>query len=739
VTAARRLALVLVVGLAVLAVAVPPTGASAGSTAAFADGSGEPSVVGLDTRAATLQENNTTAVRHQDPDATQEDGDLSAVRRQLAGRMEDITIDCSQGIEVGNFDACEDLNGSYEDTLSKYVEVTGRDDEADEESAESYRQLGRETRELANETRRYRRTYREYQEARANGNTTRARRLARELRELNGDIQRTGSNISRASTDVENRTGVSLAPVEQSTRNVTMNVSTTANTVVTQVFVPTTLTANREGTGNISAREPLVVTGQIRTENGTRIGNGSVALATAPGREARVLNRTRNPVNESGYYRLSYRPTAIRTGNRTLSVHYRPAATSAFLPANETVDATVEGVRATLTLQAAPDVLRYNESVRTTGNVTVLGAESEEVLGPAGVPVRLRLDGRTLAASQTNASGELTVGPRLPAGISPGERTLSLVGPSSDRAVTFERVSRKVRVRSTETAIDVRAVQTATGERTVRVVGQLRARDAGVSGQDLSVRIGGRQVTTLETNATGYYRGTVTVPNASFPAAGSESATVVVTFDGRGTNLEDARAQRAVSIQGTTTQESRDPADRAVAFLRANPEVTGGIGLGAVGLLLVGFAAVRWGREEGGDVENAPTAATGAPTEAPADDAPSEVGGVGASLELAEAALSEGAYGRAVLAGYAAVQRGLTGAEGPKATTHWEFYLQAVNGDLSDAREAALREVTEAFEQVSFAGRTPGESEAAAVLAAARDVLAEDEGGGSESGRAADD
>jgi cell fate (sporulation/competence/biofilm development) regulator YlbF (YheA/YmcA/DUF963 family) len=718
---------VVVVAFLLVVMSVPfSVGAGATTTGgAAADADGSAALAGVGSPMLAQQENNTT-VRHEDPDATDENGDIAAIRRQLAGQMNEITVDCSEGISVGNYDACEEIDedGEYGDALSKYVEVTGRDGGGeDSETAESYRDLQEEQQEFANETSEFRQTYQEYQEARRNGNTSRARQLARELLELREDIQRTGTNVSRSSTEVSNRTGVSLASVEQNTQSVSRNVSNTTETVATAVFVPTEMTATREGAGNISAREPLVVSGTVQTTNGSRVPNGSVVLATGPGRDAPVVSRTRTPVNASGAYRLTYQPTAIQTGNRTLSVRYVPPATSVYRVANVSVQATVEGVQATVSLQDVNDSAQYGDTVG--GVATLEIAEDGANTSLPEVPLTASLGGRELVSSRTGPNGSVALRGPLPARIDSGVQTLRVRGPSSGRAVVVEPMSREVRVQSSATQLDARVVQTAIAERRVRVVGQLVARGEGVPEQEIVVRIGGEQVRTLQTNASGYYRGTVTIPNASFPATGQASLGVVVAYDGTGTNLESARTRQDVVVRSGVAAES-SAGDRIVGFVSSNPIVVGAV----VGLTLLaagGFVAMRR-RRTGEDVD-----ATGEDSERSSGaDAVAQNGSAGSeatnpNLETIRDALSDGAYSRAVLSGYAALRQGLAVTEGP--ATHWEFYRMATESGLSEAQLDALREVTEAFEQVSFAGQTPDEETAATVLERVRAALDKGESG----------
>jgi hypothetical protein len=703
------------------ATTVDGVGADAGGSAAL-DGVGSPTLI--------QQENNTT-VRHQDPDDTNEDGDLSRVSGVLASQMGEISIDCSEGIRVGEYDACEELDedGEYGDALSKYVEVSGLDGDGggdDDETAagDSFRDLQREQQEFGTETREFRRTYREYQDARRNGNTARARELARRLLELGGEIPRTGRNVTQAATEVENRTGTSLDATKRNTAAVTANITNTTERVATVLFVPTTITATRERSGNISAREPLVVSGTVQTANGSRVPNGTVVLATDPGRTAPVVSRT--AVNASGEYRLTYQPTTIRTGNRTLPVRYVPPTTSAYRAANTAVQVTVERVQATVSLRAVTDTAQYDDPVGGVATLE-LAADGETTALPE-VPLTVSLDGRDLATSRTGPDGSTVLRGRVPARIAPGAQTLRVRGPSSGRAVIVEPMSREVRVRSSTTQLEARAVQTAAGERRVRVVGQLLARGEGVPDQEVAVRIAGEQVRTLRTNASGYYRGTVTVPNASFPATGQASIGVVVAYDGTGTNLESVRTRQEVSVRNDGGAGSEGVIERSVDFVSSNLiAVVVGVVIG-IGLLVAGgFLAMR--RQRTGDEPGAPGGDSGQPSGA---DAVAQNGSAGSeatdpNLETIRDALSDGAYGRAVLSGYAALRQGLAVTEGP--ATHWEFYRMATESGLSEAQLDALREVTEAFEQVSFAGQTPDEETAATVLERVRAALDKGESG----------
>ena len=134
---------------AVAGAAVTGAGAPAVEARAPAAGVGPPAAeigptvppdgVAPTTNPAVVQANNTT-VRHRDPDGRNEDGDLGAVQSYLAARMGEVVVDCSRAVSAGEFDPCERLNGSYNDTLSAYVEVSRETrTERDDESARAFR------------------------------------------------------------------------------------------------------------------------------------------------------------------------------------------------------------------------------------------------------------------------------------------------------------------------------------------------------------------------------------------------------------------------------------------------------------------------------------------------------------------------------------------------------------------------------------------------------------------------
>jgi hypothetical protein len=723
-----------------LAGSLPPVTASG---AEAVDDTSNAEVDAVESDVGSLQQEDNETVRQRDPGEVGEDGDLAAVRRQLTGRMGEITIDCSWGIRIGNYDACDELDGEYNDALSKYVEVTGQEGDGgdgdgdgggdgDGDGADtSFTDLQQEQREFANETREFRRTIREYREAQRNGNTTRARQLARELLQLQSDIQQTGRNLSETSESIRNQTGTSLVAIRQNTDAVTANVTERTEEVVTMTFVPTTITAARDGEGDSSARQPIVVRGEIETTEGTQIHRGEIVLVTGTDPGSRVIEGTATEITENGTYRLTYRPTNITPGPRTLLVRYRPPQTSVYLPANETFETDIEAIRITPSVGETVDSVSYGEAVATEVRLTVAGIDNGEI-GLRGIPLAIRVDGQTLARGRTSATGTTTLQSGFPAGIPPGEHTLSIVGQSSDQAVLVEPVRRELRVDSTGTDLRLRATQTGDGERSVRVVGRLEAREEGVSGQELEVRIDGQLMATVETDVSGSYRGTISVPDDSSPATGSQTIGLSVEFDGAGTNLESTRASEQVTVQtgmGQSDEGASGVVPQVVSIAQSDPLLVGGGTVLALGLLGGGVYVVmrrRWDDtpSTAGPVGREPALTATDPSSSSTEDG--DTGPApGPDIETARDALEKGAYTPAVVTGYAAARRELSVPDSPEITPR-EFYDRANEADLSDDRLEALRELTTVFERVRFAGLRPDRSDARKALDCAQTVLSEE-------------
>jgi len=731
---ARR-SLAVLVCLTLLLGAVIPTAGGAAATAVVAPAGVAPdtadgasgtgaSLAAVDgSRSATVPTvagpNNTT-VRHLNPDRRDEEGDLAAVREHLAGEMREVIVDCSQAISVGEYDPCEALNGSYDDSLSRYVELSGEsDDDGDDGTAREFRRARDEGREYARAVREFRETHEEYREARANGNTTRARQKARELRELSDEADRAGTNLTRSlrnatrgGTDADADAGAAGRAVNESTANVTRTVEGIAG----ELFVGTGTTAE-VGSTTGSFLDPTVVTGRVTTANGTAVPDARVGLSLVTNGTVENRTRVRTRTNATGHYRLVYRPVTAPTGPSSFAVRLLPAPASPYLPSNATVRFRVEQVDADLTVTSSPASAAYGDRFRVRVRVTAEDTDGEQV--PVDrLPVITRVGEFQIGSGTTGEDGRSVPDGRFPAAIRTGQRTLVVGFETTDRAVspTSETVELDVR----ETATTIEATVRRSTERSVVVDGQLAAADGRpLARRPVRVRLAGRSLGLLRTDENGSFEGNLTVPAAVLPAGGSDERTVRFRYDGSGRNLGSSGTAVTVRIPAATAGSDLplDGTTLSIALVALLVTVGGAV-----------FLVRRWRASGGRSGPQEPgSGSTRGGSESAVDRA--------AALGTIRAAMEAGDYDLVTTAGYRAVRRSLADrvAAGADAT-HWEFYGACAADGLDPERVEAVRRLTERFERVAFAPDEASRSVAAAALADIETVLDADGAAGADEG-----
>jgi len=666
---------------------------------------------------------NNTTVRHRNPDGRREEGDLAAVREHLAERMGEAIVDCSQAISVGEFDPCEDLNGSYDDSLSRYVELSGESgDEGGDGTAREFRRARDESREYARTVREFRETHEEYREARANGNTTRARQKARELRALSDEADRAGRNLTRSlrnatrsGTDAD--AGAAGRAVDESTANVTR----TVDGIEGELFVETGTTAE-VGSTTGSFLDPPVVTGRVTTANGTAVPDARVGLSLVTNGTAENRTRVRTRTNATGHYRLVYRPVTAPTGPGSFAVRLLPAVASPYLPSNATVRFRVEQVDADLAVTSSPASAAYGDRFRVRVRVTAEDTDGGQV-PVERLPVVTRVGEFRIGSGKTGEDGTAVPDGRFPAAIRTGQRSLVVGFEDTDRAVSPTNETVELDVRETATAVEASVRRTTS--RSILVEGRLTTADGRpLNRRAIDVSLAGRSLGTLRTDRNGSFEGNLTVPAAVLPVGEPAERTVRVVHDGSGRNLGSTETAVTVRVPPAAT-ESDLPLDATT------------LSIVLVALLVtVGGVVVlvrRRGVDEGGPrPREAGSGGTGAPSESDAD--PERV------LGTIRAAMEAGDYDLVTTAGYRAVRRSLAArvAAGPDAT-HWEFYGACAADGLDPERVEAVRRLTERFERVAFAPDEASRSVAAASLADIETVLDADgasgtDGGGGEGG-----
>jgi hypothetical protein len=645
--------------------------------------------------------------QHEHPDETGGDGDLAAVERWLGDNMGEIHADCTEGISVGNFDACEDLDEEYKSYLDRYVTVAGDiEGEESDERAERFNKTRRQQAELAELMQEFNRTYESYKAARAASDETRAREDARELRRLADRIRELGGEIAVNFRRLDSATSADLNTAADETEASTREVVLLTNSIEQETFETTRTNISVDQVATF--RTPAVVTGTVRDSTGTPLSNATV---TVSGDALQTTVKT----NATGQFRASYRPTVVEAGPKTLTVNYVPDDTGKYLGSSATDTVEVRPVDSSVTLVNATAAARFSEAVRVRGRV-----HSGEQSVP-GVLVAVSVGDDVLMTTRTDQSGTFEAATHLPANIPTGERTLSVRASEPGHAISPSRARTSLVVSPTPTNLSVNAVPT-DGSNGIRITGNLTASNTDTIGErPLTISVGG-DVYNATTNVDGEYALTV--------AASEGQHDIVVRYDEAETNLQPATADALVELDNPPADGATDTLDANTetlsSFIRNSPVLAGIAGLLVLVSAVIGLFVWRSRRAGFIDTSDDPDETIvdeGVATEAAEGDQST------ALLDAAREQL-DGSPKDAVQAAYAMARARLgdSSTESTVARTHWEFY-HSISGDLDDERAAALRSVTEAFEQATFAPEGIDASEAAAALDDAERCLAAGNGG----------
>lgn len=306
----------------------------------------------------------------------------------------------------------------------------------------------------------------------------------------------------------------------------------------------------------ISFREPLHVSGQLTTANGTALANRSVRF--------RVAERTlRTETDSDGRFELLYQPTSVPVTVEQVTVQYRPQNSSVYAAATASLPVRIRQVTVPVTVTQEPAEHRFGETA------TVSGAVETAPVDAADVPLEVTLAETVRTDATTNATGAYRTAVRIPAAISPGSHALT-ASIADGRALAG---SANTTIAVVESASTLTLSVGQQGPNRVQVQGRLIANDGTpVAGQPIRLSLNGTPATTVETDEQGRYATVVSAP--ALAANGSANRTVAVNarFDGTGTNIDSAQnATTTILIAPPETPQSiverlRDIIDGAGLF-----------------------------------------------------------------------------------------------------------------------------------------------------------------------------
>lgn len=612
---------------------------------------------------------NNSTLRHAHPDRVDENGDTEQVTRWLEGRLSADLEASAIEISQGQYQQAEATFGSeFDSRLEQYVEVAGQTDgTADDETAETIRELRQTQQAYANASQAYEEAYDDYQQARANGNETAAREAARQLESQAERIKTYNTTLVRNYEALETQANVSTTDAKTSVRTTSKEVTTRQESVRSQTFTTTGLRVSAPESA-VSFSEPLHITGRLTTVNGTAITNRTVHL--------RVFQRTyTTSTNATGGFTVAYRPVLLPINATTIPVRYLPNGASPYLGSSGNVSAAVTQVSPTLTTTTTPTTSGYGDQITTQASVTVNGRPVPLLALNASL-------GRTVVDSETDTSGNAMFSQRIPLTLPTGQHSVSVAHEQSGLAIGPASVTEPITVTQTPTRITTEA--TATGRR-VLVRGRLETMNGtGIEQQPVSVTVGENR-TSVRTNRSGWYR--LSVDNVIAAEDGiNSSVAVAVVFRGRGTNLDGARADTTVSV---APRQAGNGDGHAVT----NIVLVGIVGLGLLGALL-------WRtRDEGSDADRSQQT----PQTSTADSIESAELSVQQKLSRARAALEDGNAESAVVAAYSAVREQVEGdIDTSNPLTYREFLTVAASTrDATNQSEMSI--LADAYERAIFA------------------------------------
>ncbi|MFC7229693.1 hypothetical protein ACFQML_20020 [Salinirubellus salinus] len=630
-------------------------------------------------------------------------------------------------LEEGEYEAARELFGDeYDSTLERYVEITDvTRDRSDDRVAETLDRTAEEQDEFVDAVSDYQRTLDEYREARAEGEDERADRLARELNSTAERVVREGGDLAEVYQAVGRVTDTDLSPSIRRIGNVTDRVSEERTAVIRSEFDPTLLQASVTSE-SASFVNPLNLSGQLATSNGTSVSNATVRVRL--GNETLTVRTTRN-----GTFDVSIRPVLVDVGRQVVSVRYRPREASPYLGSTTNVTVVVEQVRPQMSVDPVSSNVSFGEPVRVSGRVAV------DNVTVGGLPVTVTVGDTELGRVRTAENGSFAVSDPLPARVPAGTQSLSINVSTERAAVGAVETVRTVTVEETGTDLTTSA---GFDSGNLVVDGRLQTSEGrAVGGQTVRILVNGTGVESVRTNGSGAYDVTLE-PRSGLVERQARTLNVTAVYDGTATNLVGDRASTTVSLP-----ESRDIAsvsdllDIDTGIGSMNPFFgvsvpSTFVGRLVVALSLVAFAGLvlyeyrrRSGRQPspegqrvssletddaesvegdeggGGGSAGIPSPPAVSETEGPRQPAP--------SFAEAHERLRAGETDEAVVAAYFQARSELTERLLPEVSGTPRQFLVACEGtDLAEERVAALRRLVDSYERAAF-GLRPVDHEVA--------------------------
>lgn len=644
--------------------------------------------------------NTTTPVHHENPAEANKEGNMSAVEAQLAQTLSRRLANSAVRIEKGQYKRAQGVLGDeYSETLERYIEVKGSTGSG---STERFRKAKENQQEFASTVSEYRQTYEKYQRAKQRGNEERARELARKLDRLAERANRTGTSLNDSYTDIGNQTSGNFSGASDAVTDVKRNITEQQQEVTQSEFTQTELTVDTSDE-RVSFDDPVELSGQLTTANGTAIAEQRIAL--------QIGNRTLEATtDEDGEFSVPYRPVLLPANASEATVQYVPNNSSVYLSSNDTVDVTVQQTEVSIRTTDTPRSAAYGD------RITVAGTVSSDDVGVPSAPVVVLVDGVRLGTTTTDSDGSYSFTARLPANVSAGQQKVAVRLDMRDRAVSASPTRTPVRIERTPTKLNISANRIE--NRTVLVSGTLRTADGRrLRNRSVELRANGTTMATVETGPNGTYRTQLTLP----PRFEGETVALRASYASRQTSLERAHALTAIRLGGTPESEY------SLARLRALLEEGSLWAWGGLLALVLGLGGVGAGyrrfRDDEADASDG--AAGGTVNTEKSEPTRNTERASETLLTTARARLEDGDRGGAIEAAYVAVRsRFVDEFDAPHRGTHWEIF-NACRDALGSEQRRTFRQLTRRYERTAFGAEEASETRAQRAVESASLLLEE--------------
>ncbi len=524
--------------LTAVAVSEPADGGGAASARPVAVGTGAATsqVTTPSNESAADNGSETEPVRHRDPRGLVEEGDLTELERALADLLASSLNESSVAIDRGEYERARSVLGDrYDSVLERYVRVTRETPEQRDNTAQ-FRSTRDEQSAFVDTIRTYREKRTEYDQAKRAGDEGRARELARELNALAVEAEQRNERLAEEYDTLDRRSDTDFTTAKQSISSVQQNISAEQAIIREAEFVETSLDITGVGGGG-SFVDPIVVSGTLVDETGTRLANQTVLIA---------VNGTEVETETDGNasFAVPYRPVTDGLGEQRLTIEFVPWVESIYLGSHTTARAVVTQSTPTVSIDDASRSTRFGDRVVVSGSVAV------DRQPAADVPLNVSIGDVRIGQLTSDEFGNFRFEGSLPASVDRGDQQLWVGYPFEERALAPNRTATPIEVRTTRTELIVDGRQAAL--ESLAVDGRLLTTDGrAVADQQVFIYVAGQQSAVVETSRTGLFATTVWLPSST---AGRSAASVVAVFNGTGSNLETSRASARVPIVAIGSQ-----------------------------------------------------------------------------------------------------------------------------------------------------------------------------------------